>query len=81
MIRFSRSLGRQYRTGLFIGTLFEYMAQGFVLALVSSCPKVQLLLNTDIPQMSRYFSLTKQRKASITEQVVVATACLIGSYV
>lgn len=31
--------------------------------------------------MSRYYSLVKQRKASITEQVTVAAACAMGVYV
>ncbi|KAI5449226.1 hypothetical protein NCC49_005205 [Naganishia albida] len=55
------TLGRRYRTGMILGTLFELMAMGYVLAIVS-----------------RYFNLTKQRRASSIEMTAVSVACLTG---
>lgn len=38
-------MGREYRIGMFLGTVFEYLAQGFVLALVRPTYTLQRLAN------------------------------------
>lgn len=37
-----RTLGRRYRTGMFLGTLFELMATGYVLAIVRPSPRTKI---------------------------------------
>jgi hypothetical protein len=65
---------------MFLGTLFELMATGYVLAIVSPTSHVHVFMTTSLTfaQMSRYFTLVKQRRASSTEQIAVSVACLIA---